>query len=81
MKLLDDGLETSPYERYKFGKLKEKLFTPQTDDPDVIRDPVIRLDDERYDWAPDDDDSDVTLQFFVQLVRLFGNSQTAESFR
>jgi 2,3-bisphosphoglycerate-dependent phosphoglycerate mutase len=77
LKLLDDGLEPSPYERLKFGKLKEKLFTPQTDDPDVIRDPVIRIDDERYDW-PDDYDGDVCSPFVTLDDRIIGFAELPE---
>jgi len=78
LKLLDDGKEPSPYERYKFGKLKELLFTPQTDAPDVIQDPLIRLDDPRYNWTPETDDADVCDPFVTVDDKIVGFAELPE---
>jgi hypothetical protein len=51
LKLLDDGLKPDPIERYNFGAVGEDFLFGDED-------PLIRLNDPKYDWDPGPGESD-----------------------
>ena len=58
--------------------MKKLLFTPQTDAPDVIQDPLIRLDDPRYNGTPETDDADVCNPFVTVDDKIVGFAELPE---